>query len=732
MGQTDVSLEGIPVRVQVQGRIGLPNRIRHLLQFSVAVAELMLEGHERPIRFASRIRKGALQGYRNTGPERSRVIHLPRRVARELNLPADGVLTLTPAPPAVMDEIHDNPAKGPIMLPDGDGAMRFRATIMRTGIRIPAPMGRGMLVTGWGESVTVRVNGHEFHGRLRFREDHDGRHAGVWIELPLQQLGLKRGEVVAFEFIPREDLVAGVPVSGGRFDWSAFPPEGGRVISLGHGRIVLLRNRHTRFDINRRMDLVTACWLLGAYLAEGQKTGGHWSFTGVLWRYVGEVVRVLLEDVGVAPPQVMIRAVAPPRVYLDRDRIEREIGLPVTHVQRSGRRDQIAITAGLRYSRPFWLATLQAIDWLQREWTSLPVEATRAFVLAYLDGDGSFTLTRREHGWVGGRLGISGDESEVKMVASMLERVFGWPSSGWHLDRGAWTLHRQLTPQQAVDLLKAGAFRFSMSRARLLVGFEKWLRNTPEAEPLVDELEHLRGILGADLDGVVQHKCVEYPLADIADVQEDVCVYTPQREARWRVSRQIPFEVDAQAARATLEAHHYLGGIPAGWTIPLVDPEGGGVAVFSIPANPSLSRFLFGRRVRLLELSRLWSPEGQPPNYLSRFLATCLRGIRRADIADAVVSYADPEAGHIGGIYRATNWIYTGISTPGMVWVKGDERLHRRHFHGSGGSVPDREIVATGYRKVRTSGKHRFVYTFGNVKVLPERVHYTTGVGDNQ
>lgn len=68
-----------------------------------------------------------------------------------------------------------------------------------------------------------------------------------------------------------------------------------------------------------------------------------------------------------------------------------------------------------------------------------------------------------------------------------------------------------------------------------------------------------------------------------------------------------------------------------------------------------------------------------------------------------IVSYADPEEGHIGVIYQAMNWVYTGVSNPSeKVFYKG-EWVHKR-------VVDLRYGNHKGFKSRKTLPKYRYVY----------------------
>lgn len=130
----------------------------------------------------------------------------------------------------------------------------------------------------------------------------------------------------------------------------------------------------------------------------------------------------------------------------------------------------------------------------------------------------------------------------------------------------------------------------------------------------------------------------------------------------------------------------------------------GAVVVYSIPANKNLSTFLFSGRVEVRELARLWAPDGHRPTLLTEAVSASLKALRAASGCESVVSFADPNHGHHGGIYQAASWIYTGQSSETRVYITPDGRtLSRRSFHsGSTSLLPT-------IKPQRLVGKHRYV-----------------------
>ncbi len=99
-----------------------------------------------------------------------------------------------------------------------------------------------------------------------------------------------------------------------------------------------------------------------------------------------------------------------------------------------------------------------------------------------------------------------------------------------------------------------------------------------------------------------------------------------------------------------------------------------GVVTYGTPASSALRCGICGDEWadKVLELNRLCCEN--TPNVASMLVGRSLRLLPKPSV---VVSYADTSQGHVGYIYQATNFIYTGLSAKRTDWkVKGREHLH--------------------------------------------------------
>lgn len=152
---------------------------------------------------------------------------------------------------------------------------------------------------------------------------------------------------------------------------------------------------------------------------------------------------------------------------------------------------------------------------------------------------------------------------------------------------------------------------------------------------------------------------------------------------------------------------HYTKSMPSGKS--LVYRFEDAVVVISIPANNNVSAWLGCPENRVWELTRLWAPDQHRPSLLTEAIASAVRQFHQRCLADALISYADPNAGHKGGIYRAASWTFLGQSDEGRAYRALDGQIvSRRKFHSGRNGMTKAEILATGYREVRLPGKFRF------------------------
>tara|TARA_B100001093_G_scaffold502074_1_gene554550 strand:+ start:116 stop:712 length:597 start_codon:yes stop_codon:yes gene_type:complete len=126
-----------------------------------------------------------------------------------------------------------------------------------------------------------------------------------------------------------------------------------------------------------------------------------------------------------------------------------------------------------------------------------------------------------------------------------------------------------------------------------------------------------------------------------------------------------------------------------------------GMVSYGSPASPWLCKGICGEEHKsdVIELNRLVLRDNLP-NEASFLVAKSLKLLPQPKV---VVSYADTAQDHLGIIYQATNFLFTG-TTKARTDMAGKDGKHSRHHLG------DRT------KRIPRSAKHRYVYFIGNKK----------------
>ena len=157
-----------------------------------------------------------------------------------------------------------------------------------------------------------------------------------------------------------------------------------------------------------------------------------------------------------------------------------------------------------------------------------------------------------------------------------------------------------------------------------------------------------------------------------------------------------------------IRCNHYTHSVPSGKSHYV--GFGDVIITWSIPANCNIARFILGWPGNVWELSRLWAPDGHDKNLLTQAISAAVDVIRTLENPDALVSYADPNAGHTGGVYRASSWLHHGTSEETRMYrAPNGNMMARRAFHSGNRGRTKAEIEAMGFIEMKLPGKERFV-----------------------
>ena len=171
---------------------------------------------------------------------------------------------------------------------------------------------------------------------------------------------------------------------------------------------------------------------------------------------------------------------------------------------------------------------------------------------------------------------------------------------------------------------------------------------------------------------------------------------------------QIPYSM----AQEVIIAKHYLHRkAPCSFAFGMFDSSGQivGVVIYGVPASSTLLKGICGpdEAQNVYELTRLWVDDSVPKNGESWLIANTMNKLDR----EIIVSFADSSADHIGYVYQAANFIYTGLSAKFKdPKIRGLENQH--HATYANGLTNAEVIEKFGDRVywVERPRKHRYIY----------------------
>jgi hypothetical protein len=182
-----------------------------------------------------------------------------------------------------------------------------------------------------------------------------------------------------------------------------------------------------------------------------------------------------------------------------------------------------------------------------------------------------------------------------------------------------------------------------------------------------------------------------------------------------KVLNYVTKKIDKVTAKSVIESMHYRKTLGVFWeAFGLFENDKlMGVVCYGQPSAPIQKHAFKDRDFRLYELTRLVI-DGNNKNCASMLIAESLKMLNEQP--SAVISYADSALGHVGIVYQASNWIYTGATTShDKLYMVDGKSLHpmtlRDKFGVTNPSVWAKE---NGVQTINPSPKHRYFYFNGN------------------
>jgi len=172
------------------------------------------------------------------------------------------------------------------------------------------------------------------------------------------------------------------------------------------------------------------------------------------------------------------------------------------------------------------------------------------------------------------------------------------------------------------------------------------------------------------------------------------------------------------AAKYACENWHYSKSVPAGKIVKVGVWEAGkfvGVVLFGRGSNKHIAKPFGVAPELVVELVRVALTKHVAQ--VSRILAVALIFLRKqSPQLRAVISFADPNQGHHGGIYQAGNWIYSGVGTEdprARPYSKNGAIYHWRTVVGQLSSQGKKSTVeaaiSLGFKPLDQKPKHRYL-----------------------
>jgi hypothetical protein len=168
-----------------------------------------------------------------------------------------------------------------------------------------------------------------------------------------------------------------------------------------------------------------------------------------------------------------------------------------------------------------------------------------------------------------------------------------------------------------------------------------------------------------------------------------------------------------EAAKFACVNWHYSKCIPKSKLVKIgvwEDSKFIGVVIFSPGATPNLGSPYGLSQDRCVELTRVALT--QHKSEVTRIIKVALIFLKKhSPLLKLVVSFADQDQNHVGGIYQAGNWVYNGIGSKAKFYLINGKKTHPRTI-GSAGYVQNLDgakKIDRNAQVILCQGKHRYL-----------------------
>lgn len=171
-----------------------------------------------------------------------------------------------------------------------------------------------------------------------------------------------------------------------------------------------------------------------------------------------------------------------------------------------------------------------------------------------------------------------------------------------------------------------------------------------------------------------------------------------------------------EAAKYACENWHYSKRMPMPPIVKIGAWENSkfiGVVLFSRGASPTLGAAYGLSQTQCCELTRVALKSHLSP--VSRIIALAIKFLKKnSDNLSLIVSFADTNQGHHGGIYQAGNWIYAGQSNKKFDYLAPDGKRYLSRQISESGYVKQfgkmtKVFKPSECQAIEVQGKHRYL-----------------------
>jgi hypothetical protein len=187
-----------------------------------------------------------------------------------------------------------------------------------------------------------------------------------------------------------------------------------------------------------------------------------------------------------------------------------------------------------------------------------------------------------------------------------------------------------------------------------------------------------------------------------------------------KINLQIDWASHESAKFACLN-WHYSKCLPVGKLVKVgvwEDKKFIGVVLFSRGASPTLGNAYNLNQTECCELTRVALNKHLTP--VSRILSIAIKFLKNNNPnLKLIVSFADANQNHYGGIYQANNWLYAGKSNPKKDYIGPDGKKYLSRQIAESGYVMQFGKKTKAYKPseclaIPVKGKHRYLMPLNN------------------